>query len=180
MPPDVVSAIWQGDRSMRDSDVPWVAALQLQPAVNETLPEGIPVITPESVRAAQREDAPICEVINLKKRGWNPNDRDKRQMGRETRRLIQEWNRLILDKGILYRQTRQRKQLVLPSKLKSTVLKHLPVTWDISAQTKSFTWREKGFIGLLCNGKLKTMSSASVSVLNKNSLVSQHEHQWAQ
>lgn len=125
MPPDVVSAIWQGDKAARDSDVPWVAALQLHPGADDTPYEGIPVITPESVRAAQKEDAPICEVINLKKRGWNPNDKDKRQMGRETRRLVHEWNRLTLDKGILYRQTGQRKQLVLPSKLKSTVLKYL-------------------------------------------------------
>lgn len=125
MPPDVVSAIWQGDKAMRDSDVPWIAALQLHSEADDTSHEAIPVITPESVRAAQKEDAPICEVINLKKRGWNPNDKDKRQMGRETRRLIHEWNRLILDKGILYRHTGQRKQLVLPSKLKSTVLKHL-------------------------------------------------------
>ncbi|KAI3351512.1 hypothetical protein L3Q82_020357 [Scortum barcoo] len=125
MLPDVVSAIWQGDKVMRDSDVPWVAVVQLHSDPDETSHGGVPVITPENVRVAQREDAPICEVINLKKRGWNPNNKDKRQMGRETRRLVHEWNRLTLDKGVLYRQTGQRKQLVLPSKLKSTVLKHL-------------------------------------------------------
>ncbi len=124
MPPDVISAIWQGDKAVRDSDVLWLAALQLRTSPDETPLEGIPVIFPESVRVAQKEDA-ICEVIDLKKRGWSPNDKDKRQMGREKRRLILEWNKLILDKGILYRQTGQRKQLILPSKLKSTVLKHL-------------------------------------------------------
>lgn len=46
-------------------------------------------------------------------------------MGRETARLIHEWNTLTLEKGILYRQIGQWKQLVLPNKLKSTVLKHL-------------------------------------------------------
>lgn len=123
--PDVVSAIWQGDKAVKDGDVPWVAALQLQSDVSDVHSGGTPVITPESVRAAQKEDAPICEVINLKKNGWSPQDKEKRQMGRETRRLVHEWNRLRLDKGILYRQTGQRKQLVLPSKLKATVLKHL-------------------------------------------------------
>ncbi len=122
MSPDVVSAIWQGDKAMQDSNVPWLAALQLHSGADETPHEGIPVITPESVRAAQKEDAPICEVINLKKRGWSPNDKDKRRMGRETCRLVHEWNRLTLYKGILYRQTGQP---VLPSKLKPTVLKHL-------------------------------------------------------
>ncbi|XP_029687631.1 uncharacterized protein [Takifugu rubripes] len=112
-------------RTSEDGDVPWVAALQLQSDVSDAHFGGTPVITPESVRDAQKEDAPICEVINLKKNGWSPQDKGKRQMGRETRRLVHEWNRLRLDKGILYRQTGQRKQLVLPSKLKATVLKHL-------------------------------------------------------
>lgn len=49
MPPEVVSAIWQGDKAMRDSNVPWVAALQLHPGADETPHEGSPVITPESV-----------------------------------------------------------------------------------------------------------------------------------
>lgn len=46
-------------------------------------------------------------------------------MGAETRRLVHEWSRLMLDKDILYRQSGQYKQLVLPSKFKSTVLQHL-------------------------------------------------------
>lgn len=46
-------------------------------------------------------------------------------MGRETRRLVHEWNKLKLNQGILYRQAGQRKQLVLPSKLKPVVLKNL-------------------------------------------------------
>ncbi|XP_062245561.1 uncharacterized protein K02A2.6-like [Platichthys flesus] len=126
MPPDVISAIWQGNKAAEDGDVSWVAALQMKPVEDEPPPpEGIPVITPGSIKAAQKEDAPICEVINLKKRGCNPNDKDKRQMCRETRRLLHEWNRLTLDQEILYRQIGQRKQLVLPNKLKSTVLKHL-------------------------------------------------------
>jgi len=72
MPPDVVSAIWQ--EAVKDNDVSWVAALQLQSGVDDTAPEGIPEITPESVRAAQKKDAPICEVINLKKTGWKPQE----------------------------------------------------------------------------------------------------------
>ncbi|TWW53374.1 Retrovirus-related Pol polyprotein from transposon 17.6 [Takifugu flavidus] len=59
--PDVVSAIWQGDTAVKDGDVPWVAALQLQSDVSDAHFGGTPVITPESVRDAQKEDAPICE-----------------------------------------------------------------------------------------------------------------------
>lgn len=38
MPPDVVSAIWQGDKAVKDDDVSWVAALQLQSGVDDTAP----------------------------------------------------------------------------------------------------------------------------------------------
>lgn len=46
-------------------------------------------------------------------------------MGHDTRKLVHEWSRLKLDKGVLYRCTEQRKQLVLPVKLRKTVLEHL-------------------------------------------------------
>lgn len=125
MPPDVVSAIWQGDQARRDEDVPWAAALQLSSRDEDSLPAGTPMFTPENIRAAQKAEESICKVITLKQREWNPNDKDKRQMGLETRRLIHEWNKLRLDKGILYRQAGQHKQLVLPNTLKPTVFKHL-------------------------------------------------------
>ena len=69
MPPEVISAIWQGEKAAEKGDVPWLAALQMKPVEDEPPSEGIPVITPVSINAAQKEDAPICEVINLKKRG---------------------------------------------------------------------------------------------------------------
>lgn len=125
MAPDVISAIWQGNKAMKDEDVPWVAAQQLNSPDDGSSPEGAPVFASEDIQAAQKEDTAISEVINLKKRGWNPNDKDKSQMGRETRRLVHEWNKVKLDKGILYRQSGQQKQLVLPSKLKPVVLKNL-------------------------------------------------------
>lgn len=125
MPPEVVSAVWQGGEAVKNQDVPWAAALQLQSDDQDELLVSVPLITPEDIRAAQKEDISICEVMRLKKVCWNPNDKDKRQMGRETRRLVHEWNRLKIDNGILYRQTETRKQLVLPVKLKSFVLKQL-------------------------------------------------------
>lgn len=124
MPPDVVSAVWHGSKAVRDEDVPWVAALQLQ-SDEAVLPEHVSTIRPEDLRAAQHEDTAIREVIALKNRGWIPNEKEKGLMGKETRRLVYEWNKLVIDKGILYRQAGQRKQLVLPSKLKPVVLKNL-------------------------------------------------------
>lgn len=125
LPPEVVSAIWQGDKAQREREVPWVAALQLGSTDDNMLPASIPLFPPEDIRAAQKGDASIVDVIALKEKGWNPSDKDKRQMGPTTRRLIHEWNKLRLDQGILYRQTGQHRQLVLPDSLKSLVLKHL-------------------------------------------------------
>uniref|UniRef100_A0A8C7YDW7 Gypsy retrotransposon integrase-like protein 1 n=1 Tax=Oryzias sinensis TaxID=183150 RepID=A0A8C7YDW7_9TELE len=125
MLPEVVSAIWQGDKAMESSDVPWAAALQLHTSMDDTPTEGTPVFSPEDVKTAQKKDTTIWEVIQLKEKGWNPNEKDKKQMTRDTRKLVHEWNKLMIDNGVLYRCTGQRKQLVLPNELKDTVLKHL-------------------------------------------------------
>lgn len=125
LPPEVVSTIWQGSKAVAEKDVPWMAALHLNSGDEDDPSVTVPIITPEDIRVAQMEDESINEVMTLKRSGWNPNGKDKRQMGQETRRLVHEWTKLKLDKGILYRQTGKWKQLVLPSKLKPTVLKHL-------------------------------------------------------
>ncbi len=95
-----MSAIWQGDKAQREREVPWVAALQLGSTDDNMLPASIPLFPPEDIRAAQKGDASIVDVIALKEKGWNPSDKDKRQMGPTTRRLIHEWNKLRLDQGI--------------------------------------------------------------------------------
>lgn len=43
----------------------------------------------------------------------------------QTRRLLYEFNKLEVDNGILYRKTKQHRQLVLPEQLKPLVLKSL-------------------------------------------------------
>lgn len=126
MSPEFVSAIWQGSKAVQDSDVPWVAALQLDGGnADVVLPQSISKVTPENICAAQQEDTAIMEVVSLKLKNWTPNEKDKRNMRKETKRLLYEWNKLELDNGILYRQTEQQKQLVLPEKLKPIVLKTL-------------------------------------------------------
>lgn len=85
MGPDVISAIWQGHKAAKEEDV-----LQLNSPDDILTPGGMPLVTSEDIHTAQKEDAAISEVMSLKKRGWNPNTKDKRQMGRETRRLVHE------------------------------------------------------------------------------------------
>lgn len=88
-------------------------------------PQSISKVKPENISAAQQEDTAIMEVVSLKLKNWTPNEKDKRNMRKEKKRLLYEWNRLEVDNGILYRQTEQHKQLVLPEKLKPIVLKTL-------------------------------------------------------
>uniref|UniRef100_A0A3B3DD79 Gypsy retrotransposon integrase-like protein 1 n=1 Tax=Oryzias melastigma TaxID=30732 RepID=A0A3B3DD79_ORYME len=110
---------------MENSDVSWVAALQLHTSMDDTPTEGTPVFSPEDIKTAQERDTAIWEVMQLKQSGWNPNEKDKKQMTRDTRKLVHEWNKLMIDNGVLFRCTGQRKQLVLPNELKETVLKQL-------------------------------------------------------
>ncbi|KAK0134313.1 hypothetical protein N1851_030134 [Merluccius polli] len=130
-----------GDKAKRDSDVAWVAALQMCTSNDDLLSTSTPMFTAEDIRAAQIGDTTICEVMTLKRNGWNPNNKDKRRMGLETRRLIHEWNRLKLDKDILYRQTGQHKQLVLPNSLKAPRLP-IDLLFDLEPEQQSQTRQE--------------------------------------
>uniref|UniRef100_A0A3P8SQ90 Gypsy retrotransposon integrase-like protein 1 n=1 Tax=Amphiprion percula TaxID=161767 RepID=A0A3P8SQ90_AMPPE len=124
--PEIVSTIWRGSKAAQESDVPWVAALQLSVAhVDAVTPENISGVAPEDMYVAQQEDTDIAEVVSLKLKNWTPNKSDKRNMRKETKRLLFEWNKLEVDDGILYRKTEQHRQLVLPKKLRAIVLKSL-------------------------------------------------------
>lgn len=94
--PETVSAVWQGSKAVADSDVPWVAALELNsPGEDVICTEGsISTVNPENITAAQRDDPAICEIITLKEQGWTPNEKNKNNMKKETRRLLFEWTKL--------------------------------------------------------------------------------------
>ncbi|KAL6481203.1 hypothetical protein MHYP_G00092830 [Metynnis hypsauchen] len=121
--PEVVTAVWQGNKATED-EVPWVAALQMTSMAEVGL-AGVTVISPQDIEQAQKEDEVIREVLKLKETGCIPRESEKKQMSREVRRLVREWSRLVVEQGVLYRQTGPRKQLVVPSKFKSTILKQL-------------------------------------------------------
>uniref|UniRef100_A0A3B3SU43 Gypsy retrotransposon integrase-like protein 1 n=1 Tax=Paramormyrops kingsleyae TaxID=1676925 RepID=A0A3B3SU43_9TELE len=125
--PETVYAVWRGSKAVADSDVPWVAALELNTPRKEILFTGESsfTVTPEEVRAAQRSDPAIGEVIQLKGRGWTPNGKDKNLMKKETRRLLFEWTKLDMEDGILYRKAGQHCQLVLPPQFRAMVIKKL-------------------------------------------------------
>ncbi|KAK7907641.1 hypothetical protein WMY93_016253 [Mugilogobius chulae] len=123
--PEVVSAVWQGSKAAQNNDVPWLAALQLSASDNNVPTDSVLSMTPKDIKTAQQEDESIKEVISLKLKGWTPNEKEKRTMSKQTRRLLYEWNKLDVDNGLLYRKTERNKQLVLPEQLRPLVLKSL-------------------------------------------------------
>lgn len=104
--------------------MPWVAAMQLNCA-DDLFPNCTHMFSKQQIETAQKNDESIGEIIALKKKGQKPTDTTKKQMNLSAQRLLREWNRLKLDKEVLYRQTAQYKQLVLPTSLRSVVLKQL-------------------------------------------------------
>lgn len=124
--PEVVSAVWQGNKAAQNNDVPSVAILQLTCEDESVVPfNSVSSITPTNIKDAQQRDTAIKEVVSLKLRGWTPNEKDKRTMCKQTRRLLYEWNKLHVENGLLYRKTTHNKQLILPEQLKPAVLKSL-------------------------------------------------------
>ncbi|KAL3999774.1 chromobox protein 6 [Sarotherodon galilaeus] len=116
----------RGTKLVQNDDVPWVAALQLNGDNGNAIPHNsVSGIIPRDMRAAQQADPAIKEVISLKLRAWTPNEKEKKTMSKQTRRLLYEWNKLEVENGLLYRKTNQNRQLVLPEQLKSVVLKSL-------------------------------------------------------
>lgn len=76
--PEVVSAVWQGSKAAQNNDVPWVAALQLNCEDENTVPtDRVSDVIPENIRAAQQEDPAIKEVVSLKLKAWNLNEKEK-------------------------------------------------------------------------------------------------------
>ncbi len=133
---EVVSAVWNGSTVAQNNDVPWVAALQLNCEDESTVTtDDVSSMIPGNIRAAQQEDPAIKtaqqvdlaikEVVPLKLKAWAPNEKEKRAMSKQTRRLLYKWNKLVADNGMLYWKTEQNRQLVLPEQLKPVVLKCL-------------------------------------------------------
>lgn len=123
---DVLHATWDGSRAAQKKDVAWIAALYAS-SVDE-MPQShsvLPGISHEELAKAQRDDPGIGEIIRLKEINNVITEEIKRSVSGLTRKLLHEWGRLHLENGILYCQTPERKQLVLPAKYQSVALKHL-------------------------------------------------------
>lgn len=114
---------WQGSRAVEQKDMAWIAALNLSSQDNSYQSSSIiPAISPSELVKSQREDEATGLVVRLKDSGIVlMRNKEKGP----TRKLLYEWTKLRMENGLLYRQAGGRKQLVLPTKYRDTVLRHL-------------------------------------------------------
>lgn len=123
--PDIVQTTWNGTKLALEKDVAWTAALTLTTGANQDPPTTLPTVSREELAKAQREDEAVGELIRLKETHTVLTKDTCQTVNRAARKLLYEWSRLHLDDGLLYRQTSERQQLVLPSKYRPMVLKYL-------------------------------------------------------
>ncbi|XP_035987598.1 uncharacterized protein LOC118560571 [Fundulus heteroclitus] len=122
---DTILAMWEGSRAAKQQDVAYVAVLNLSQRPASQSPELLPAISHAELMKSQQDDPVISQVIRLKENTNILTSDMRRGVSGLARKLLHEWGRLQLKDGLLYRETSQRSQLVLPSQYRSLVLKHL-------------------------------------------------------
>lgn len=85
----------------------------------------LPSIDHGELVKAQREDPAIGALIKLKETKEVLSNGDGQGANGPLRQLMHEWGKLYIRNALLYRQTSQRQQLVLPTKYRAVALKHL-------------------------------------------------------
>lgn len=127
LPAGAIQAAWEGSHASKMKDVAWVAALYMSIGEDEPCQPNawLPTIGQDELIQAQKEDSIISQVRQWKEDGVTLTDEMRGVLTGTNRKLMYEWNKLHLEGGLLYRRTRERKQLVLPSKYKKLALEHL-------------------------------------------------------
>lgn len=122
---DVVQATWNGTRAAQEREVAWVAALTLATNADQDPPAPLSTISRDELAKAQREDEAVGEIIRLKETNAVLTSDTRRTVNRTAKKLLHEWSRLFISDGLLYRQSSDRQQLVLPNKYRPIALKCL-------------------------------------------------------
>lgn len=77
------------DNAQMHYNVSWATTLQIITGAESPLPVGMPMFTPEDIRATQKGDLSISK---LKESGWTTGAKDLVPTQPGTRRLIHKWN----------------------------------------------------------------------------------------
>ncbi len=122
---DVIGAATQAVENQDESNVSWSMGVSVKCAAMTTDTVTIPLTTGQ-IKQDQRNDTTIGPVIQCKLAEQKPSGPELKQFNSQITCLLREWDKLeISENGVLYRKTASRKQLVLPEKHKSTVLREL-------------------------------------------------------
>lgn len=103
----------------KQDSIIWSMALSAQCA--DISNSGHQPILPGDLHLAQREDKRIGSVIECLMSGTKPTSQQLKSFSGQSKRMMHEWERLILDNDcILRRKTAVKTQLVLPEKYKDS------------------------------------------------------------
>ena len=81
---------------------------------------------PHDVRAEQRNDDTLGDIIICVENRKYPDKEKKKQMNKKKKSLLNQWKKLeINENGILVRKTKHRVQVVLPEKYEKVVYEEL-------------------------------------------------------
>ena len=132
MEKDATCATIQAVIHQEENTTPWVAAVSASIDIVHTEPAVTDLVfrqlTPEEIQRAQREDPDISRILAYKKRGYPPSGGERKNETRTTSCYLRAWNKLHISvDGILWRQTKSRLQLVLPTKFKQLVYQELHI-----------------------------------------------------
>lgn len=122
---DVVSAAIQAVDHQDESSAAWSMGISTECA---TVPVSMPIapLTVGQIKLDQETDPITGQIIQYKLAETKPSGSKLKQLSPQVVCLLREWDKLQLNEsGVLYRQTTNRKQLVLPEKHRLTVLKEL-------------------------------------------------------
>ena len=98
----------------------------LQPSSTVTLPS----FSTSDLAELQENDADIKEFYHYWRNGQKPNSLERKELSSNARTLLKQWDRMLIQDGLLYRVShdsdqKELRQLVLPSVLKDKVLTSL-------------------------------------------------------
>lgn len=119
---DVVSAATQAVDQQDESSAAWSMGISASVSVNTP----IAPFTVAQIKLDQETDPNIGQFIRYRLAETKPSGPELKKLGPQVIGLLREWDKLQFnDRGVLYRKTVNRTQLVLPEKHRSIVLKEL-------------------------------------------------------
>ena len=129
MEKDAICATIQAVILQREDVTTWVAAVSAKIHIVHAVTDLVSrQLTSEDIQRGQREHPDISRILAYKKRGYPPSGEERKNEIRTTSCYLRAWNKLYISaEGILWRQTKSRLQLVLPTQLKHLVYQELHI-----------------------------------------------------